>query len=712
MVSRSRRLSVSVSIGILWGALIALQGIPAQAVNTTQRDPAVGPHARQDVQRAQMPLQLPPARTSVVPRQPRVPVSSATLGAASANTQLTREVFGYAPYWELSQNANWNYSLLTTVAYFGLNVNGDGNFNTVNGNGAPDAGWTGWNSQALTDTFNRGHQAGDRDVLVIKQSNDATLTQLFSSSGQQTAITNVINAIASRGLDGVNVDFEGSSNPSYPNLQAQFTNFVSQLSSQVHQRWPSAFVSVATYSGSASWDGGFMNIGALAPNVDAFFVMAYDMAFGNMSGHAGPNAPLNGWTYNDTTSVNQYLTKAPASKIILGVPYYGYKWSTTSNQPYGSIVSGSGALADTYSGAQNDLSCGAQQLAQGWDSTAQSPWASWWSPGSGDPCGGNYNSWRELYYDNGSSLAQKYDLVNGNNLRGSGMWALGFDGTSQDLWNEIATKFTVTYPFKAMHTLDAYGGVNADAGSAPLGSSAYWPNWKIARSAAILADASGGYVLDGFGGIHQFGSASSVSSGAYFGWDIARDIVLLPAATGAQSQGYTLDGWGGIHPFGGAPAVQGAPYWPNFDIAKRLTLLSDGTGGYVLDGYGGLHPFATGTNPLPPAITNAAYWRGWNIARDLSLNPGATAASVSGVTVDGWGGVHPFGTAAGSQASTVWRNWDIARAVRLSPSSTAAQPQGWVMDGWGGMHAFGGAPRIYSDAYWPGQDIAVQLLLD
>ena len=131
-----------------------------------------------------------------------------------------------------------------------------------------------------------------------------------------------------------------------------------------------------------------MNIGALAPNVDAFFVMAYDMSFGNMSGHAGPNAPLNGWTYNDTLSVSQYLTKAPASKVILGVPYYGYKWSTTSNLPYASIVPGSGAIADTYAGAQGDLSCGAQQLAQGWDNTAQSPWASWWSPATGDPCGG------------------------------------------------------------------------------------------------------------------------------------------------------------------------------------------------------------------------------------------------------------------------------------------------------------------------------------
>src|SRR6202011_3748257 len=139
---------------------------------------------------------------------------------------------------------------------------------------------------------------------------------------------------------------------------------------------------------------------------------------------------------------------------------------------------GNGAMAERYTGAQNLFSCGAVDVLQGCDATAQSPCASWFSLSSGDPCGGNYGSNRQLYYDIGGSLAHADDLVNANNLRGTGMWALGFDGTSPDLWNAIATKFTVTYPFKAMHTLDAYGGIGPDAGSKPLGSSAYWPGWK------------------------------------------------------------------------------------------------------------------------------------------------------------------------------------------------------------------------------------------
>jgi spore germination protein YaaH len=352
---------------------------------------------------------------------------------------VSREVFGFAPYWAIANNSQWNYSLLTTVAYFGLDINSDGSINTSTN------GWTGWNSQNLVNTINAAHAAGDRAVVVIKAFDVATINQIVNTgAARQAAITNTINAIAAKNLDGVNVDFEGSTDPRFPDLQSGFTGFIRDLSTQVHARWPQAQVSVDTYSGSASWDGGMFKIGDLAPNVDAFFIMAYDMAFGNMSGHASANAPLNGGTYNDTASVAQYLTKAPASKILLGVPYYGYKWSTIDNKP-NSAASG-GAQADTYAGVLSDLTCGAQSLTQSWDSIAASPWMSWYSPATGDPCGGNHGSWRELYYDNAASLADKYDLVINNNLLGSGMWALGYDGTSQDLWNAIRLKFGNPWP--------------------------------------------------------------------------------------------------------------------------------------------------------------------------------------------------------------------------------------------------------------------------
>lgn len=82
----------------------------------------------------------------------------------------------------------------------------------------------------------------------------------------------------------------------------------------------------------------------------------------------------------------------------------------------------------------------------------------------------------------------------------------------------------------------------------------------------------GGYVLDGWGGIHVFGSAPYVGREgltAYWqGWDIARDIVLTPDGKG----GHVLDGWGGIHPFGDEAKTSISAYWRRWDIANRIIL--------------------------------------------------------------------------------------------------------------------------------------------
>jgi len=174
-------------------------------------------------------------------------------------------------------------------------------------------------------------------------------------------------------------------------------------------------------------------------------------------------------------------------------------------------------------------------------------------------------------------------------------------------------------------------------------------------------------------------------SGPYWrGWDIARDVAAPRDGTG----GYVLDGWGGLHRIGrastrSAAPGRGTPYWRGWDIARGIDVLPDGTGGYVLDGWGGLHPFAIGDNPRPPKITGAPYWRGWDIARGVALLPDGTG----GYVLDGWGGIHPFAIRdqprpATPPAHPYWRGWDIARGLVLGTYGTG----GLALDGWGGLH--------------------------
>ena len=119
-------------------------------------------------------------------------------------------------------------------------------------------------------------------------------------------------------------------------------------------------------------------------------------------------------------------------------------------------------------------------------------------------------------------------------------------------------------------------------GGAPvIGNAPYWPNWDIARSLTLSPDSNiangAGWVLDGYGGLHAFGTAPALAGSSYFGRDLARGVVAW-TGPGPSPGGWVLDGWGGLHPFGAAAAIVGYPYWPNFDIATSLAGPGVGSG--------------------------------------------------------------------------------------------------------------------------------------
>src|SRR5437868_15549578 len=153
----------------------------AASPGVQQADPVVGPNARDEARHAHDKLQLTPATTSphpALPQRGRVfgPVAprAGSVNGSAINPAggVDREVFGFAPYWAIANNSQWNYSLLTTVGYFGLDINSDGSISTTTN------GWTGWNSQNLVNTINAAHAAGDRAVVVIKAFDNATINHI------------------------------------------------------------------------------------------------------------------------------------------------------------------------------------------------------------------------------------------------------------------------------------------------------------------------------------------------------------------------------------------------------------------------------------------------------------------------------------------------------------------------------------------------------
>ncbi len=177
-------------------------------------------------------------------------------------------------------------------------------------------------------------------------------------------------------------------------------------------------------------------------------------------------------------------------------------------------------------------------------------------------------------------------------------------------------------------TIIPFGGVKLDTSSA-----ASWPGKDIARSLVVLSDGSGGWVLDGLGPIHAFGTAPKITSPIGGADDVARALVVLSD----QQSGYVLDRDGGVHPFGKAPTI--ASSWTGKDQARGLEVhTTNGAvdGGWVLDGFGGMHAFGAATDlGAPPQYKDYDVWTKLHVVE-------------GGAYVIGrWGLIQPLGKPAG-----------------------------------------------------------------
>jgi spore germination protein YaaH len=379
------------------------------------------------------------------------PSLASTASAGGPN----REVFGFALGSSLADPTvgypSWNFGLLTTVAYFGLHVNDDGTF-------ASDAGATTWNSSQLTAMVAAAHSKKARVVLtiVLQDFSAGTPHMCAGLANSGTTVTNTVNEIKAKGVDGVNVDYEGLNGSCGNTSDASwarhtFTHFVATLRSALPT---GSNLSVDTYASSASDPIGFYDVPGLSPWVDSFFVMAYDLEYSNYtrpptscsSFCLGPTAPLTGYYYNDASTAQQYRAVVPASKVILGVPYYGRKACVPNGSP--NQFPTSGVVADTYLDAVGESSAPEVQAGSysthrdANDPAGQERWDTWYNT--------TLKCTRELYWDDALSLGHKYDLVNADNLRGVGIWNLNYGGGAPELWNLLAAKFTTTTPWNSL----------------------------------------------------------------------------------------------------------------------------------------------------------------------------------------------------------------------------------------------------------------------
>jgi spore germination protein YaaH/flagellar hook assembly protein FlgD len=366
------------------------------------------------------------------------------LAAAVDPGALRREVFGFLPYWELTDaSTKLDWEKISTVAYFGVGADGKGNLIRKGTNGATTVGWSGWTSARMTNVIEAAHRSHARVVLTVQSfawtSTGAKRQKalLGSAKARANLARQITAAVRDRGADGVNLDFE----PLVAGYADEFTALVRKVRSTLKAAAPGYQLTFDT----TGWIGNYpIEAATKRGGADAIFIMGYDYRSAS-SNPVGSIAPIGGPTYDIRDTIMAYLDRVPASKLILGVPYYGRAWSTSSSKLGSKNISGT-KYGPSATAVYANARAIAAEYGRKYDATQGVAWTAY----KRETCTkahGCVKAWRQLYYDDARALKAKYDLVNGYGLRGIGIWALGYDGTRPELYQAIKDKFiTDTVP--------------------------------------------------------------------------------------------------------------------------------------------------------------------------------------------------------------------------------------------------------------------------
>lgn len=348
---------------------------------------------------------------------------------AQSNCTLNKTVFGWHPYWVNGLEDNYNWDLISDLCYFSYEVD------AATGNAISTHSWS--TADAIDTALVKGKKV---HLCVTLFSQHATF--FGNASAQTTLINNLVNLLQTRGAHGINIDFEGVPSGQSANLTAFMTN----LGNTLHAANPNYQLSVCLYA--VDW-GNVFDETVLTNVVDFYTIMGYDYYYSGSS-QAGPTDPLYGFSasydYSLSRSVSYYLNAGiPSSKLVLGLPYYGREWETTSNAVLANTT-GANVFSRTYRFVKDNVS-----------GFYVNPVTSTRSSSTGYIFQ-NAGTWRQCWISEADNLKDRYELVHRRNLLGIGIWTLGYDEGYQELWDAIDEKLTDCRQWACSDTLYDEGG--------------------------------------------------------------------------------------------------------------------------------------------------------------------------------------------------------------------------------------------------------------
>ena len=278
------------------------------------------------------------------------------------------------------------------------------------------------NTSDHDQAYVNGAKASGYEVWVTVQSFTAGYSKLVVNNKEcrDKVIDDLVSAVDTYGLDGINFDFENMD----PADQTLYTAFVARAAKKLHEHGAVVAVDINKKKDTNNWWTSCYDRPGLGKVADYLCLMAYDQ----YTDSPGPCASI-GWVEQ---AVQATLAEVPADKLLLGVPLYGYDWIDGSRK------------ALTLEDFSNLANHGRITLLSG-DVWQVSRWIT--SPTWKDSTGTNYFKFKDQYgrtheswYESDESIELKLDLVNEYGLAGACSWRYGYAVGKESIWDSYREK--------------------------------------------------------------------------------------------------------------------------------------------------------------------------------------------------------------------------------------------------------------------------------
>ncbi|MFH1509251.1 MAG: glycosyl hydrolase family 18 protein [bacterium] len=291
------------------------------------------------------------------------------------------------------QDARYSYEnnrdLYDTISPFWYNQEADGNL-TIKG-GARDVHLINDLKKhnitiipTITNNYNSGNKTG---------------FMLTHEESRARHINNIVYEVMTYGYDGIDLDYENVN----PEDKNGFSELVEELATLLHEKGKQLVVtSQAKRADGNNWPGvGAMDYERLGQVVDEFRIMTYD--FSRPNTEPGPIAPPD-WIGQ---AADYAVSKMLPSKVVMGIPFYGYDWCVSG------VCRNSGIVWDR---AQSILDETTEEIEIKWDESGQEPYFSY----TDDEFNNNV-----AYFQNVDSISKKLEAITARGVKGVVIWRLG-----------------------------------------------------------------------------------------------------------------------------------------------------------------------------------------------------------------------------------------------------------------------------------------------